>query len=222
MDVLHPQLHSHAEGSRTWPVLVWRTAGVVRTISSAPAGGGLGLCSWVLNAPVPLSYARRDPQAHVASLAAVLGLKGPGVGMLTAAQVEAVRCAGDLDDCGVQVAATVGLRVPTWAAAETVGLADASAAAGHPGTINVVAYVPQRLSDAALVNAVGTLTEAKSQALWDAGVDGTGTATDAVCICCPDTGVAADFAGPRSEWGARLAVAVHAAVLAGARAWPPR
>jgi adenosylcobinamide hydrolase len=86
-----------------------------------------------------------------------------------------------------------------------------------PGTINIVAVLPERLSDAALVNAVVTLTEAKTQALFDAGLDATGTATDAVCILCPTTGPIAAFGGPRSPVGSRLARAVYAAVLEGAR-----
>ena len=106
-----------------------------------------------------------------------------------------------------------------------------------------------------------TITEAKAQALIEAGVPGTGTASDAVVVCWPsavgddaraarhsdaarrsdaarhsggdargraapggdspretDPGFAGEpeaFAGPRSLWGARLARATHAAVVAG-------
>jgi adenosylcobinamide amidohydrolase len=79
--------------------------------------------------------------------------------------------------------------------------------------VNIVGIVPERLSPAALVNAVLTVTEAKAQALWDAGVAATGTASDAVCIVCPTDGPEHPFGGPRSQWGARLARAVHRAVL---------
>jgi adenosylcobinamide amidohydrolase len=79
-----------------------------------------------------------------------------------------------------------------------------------------VAWVPVALTGAALVNAVATATEAKTQALVEAGVPGTGTASDAVCVCCPTVAEDAElFAGPRSPWGARLARAVHAAVATG-------
>lgn len=220
MDVLHPQLDSHHHDGREWPLLVWRSRDALRTVSSAPRGGGLGLRWWVLNAQVPLGYSREDPEAHIESLAAARELGGRGVGMLTAASLAdvqfAVRSEGEGAD--LQVAATVGLGVPTWAAGDDPAAAPDTSVA-QVGTINIVAFVPQRLSDAALVNAVGTVTEAKSQALWDAGVAATGTATDAVCICCPDQGVVSPFGGPRSTWGAGLARAVHRAVLAGARAW---
>ncbi len=223
MHVFHPQLGSHEEDGRAWPVLVWRSGAALRTISSAPLGGGLGLRSWVLNAQVPLSYSRCDPEVHIEELAASLGLAGHGVGMLTAACLGDVQYASDGPSdagAGVQVAATVGLGVPTWAAEATTPGADATTV-DHAGTINIVAFVPQRLGDGALVNAVGTVTEAKTQALGDAGVAATGTATDTVCICCPQQGTPSTFGGPRSPWGACLARAVHAAVLAGARAWGP-
>jgi len=62
-----------------------------------------------------------------------------------------------------------------------------------------------------------TATEAKTQAVLDAGFTGTGTATDAICIAAPaDTTREEEFTGPRSMWGARIARAVHAAVRAGA------
>ncbi|MEV7272357.1 adenosylcobinamide amidohydrolase [Streptomyces bacillaris] len=89
----------------------------------------------------------------------------------------------------------------------------------RPGTVNIVVVLPVALSDAALVNAVATATEAKVQALLDAGLDCSGTPTDAVCVAAPEPGPdgGEPFAGPRSPWGARIARAVHAAVLAGAR-----
>ena len=70
--------------------------------------------------------------------------------------------------------------------------------------------------DAALVNAIATATEAKAQALFELGIAGTGTATDAVCIATPADGRAETFGGPRSRWGSRLARAVRDAVRLGA------
>jgi adenosylcobinamide amidohydrolase len=89
------------------------------------------------------------------------------------------------------------------------------------GTINLVVSLPVRLTEAALVNAVMTATEAKTQALLEAGVPGTGTASDALCVACPADGNAEQFAGPRARVGAGLARAVHGAVADGvARGWP--
>lgn len=205
-------LRSRREHGRTYPVLVWRAEGAMRMVASAPHGGGLGTRRWVVNAQVPAAYARRDPDHHLGRLGISLGLPGRGVGMLTAADV---RRPSRGHDGGVEVAATVALVHPTWAAA-TDEVVDHSLV----GTINVVAILPERLSDAALVNAVATVTEAKAQALWDTDVAATGTPTDAVCVACPDDGRRHDFGGPRSTWGARLARAVHFAVADGVRRSP--
>jgi adenosylcobinamide amidohydrolase len=211
---MRPEVTSGPDGS---PVLVWRFESPRLVVSSAAVGGGIGPRAWLLNATVPLDYARIDLDVHVAELAAALGCAGEGVGLLTAA--DARRATSARDD-GVEVHATVGLRIPTWAA-DADGAAGAWAGAAEvataPGTINVVAFVPYRLAPGALVNAVITATEAKTQALLEAGVPGTGTASDAVCIVTPASGDAVPFAGPRSAAGAALARAVHAAVAEGTR-----
>ncbi|MDL4774481.1 adenosylcobinamide amidohydrolase [Spirillospora sp. NBC_01491] len=206
---------------------VWRAGPGLRTISSAMLGGGIGAASWVLNAQVAGAYARTDPVAHLRELAASHGLDGPGVGMLTAASV--ARTARGSDE-GVAVSATVGLRVPTWASSPA-GAPDPELVplqvdgpppprVHRPGTVNIVVSLPVPLEDAALVNAVMTATEAKTQALLEAGYPCTGTASDAICVAAPAPvpgGTEPDpFAGPRSVWGARIARAVHAAVYAGA------
>ena len=201
------------EGSLVLPVAVWRAGPGQRMIASGVVGGGLGERQWVLNAQVPGGYDRMDPGVHIGELAAGLGLDGPGVGLLTAASVADVV---EREDEGALVAATVGLRVPTWAAAPS-GSADVEfGPIRRPGTINIIVSVPVPLGDAAYVNAVITATEAKTQALLDAGIRATGTASDAVCIAAPVAGEPEDFAGPRSPWGGRIARAVHAAVHAGA------
>ena len=237
------EMHWRQEDAASLPVAVWRAGPGCRMIASGVVGGGIGERHWVLNAQVASDYSRMDPAAHVAELAAGLGLTGAGVGLLTAASVTDVV---EREDEGVRVAATVGLRVPTWAAvppgtvdrevtpirrsepgnvdrevtpirqARTGGVDHEMTRIWRPGTINIVVSVPVPLGDAAYVNAVITATEAKTQALLEAGVRATGTASDAVCIAAPTAGEREDFAGPRSLWGARIARAVHAAVHAGA------
>ena len=201
----------------------WRPGPGYRMISSGVLGGGIGPREWVLNAQVPSQYARTDPAGHLTELAAGLGLTGLGTGMLTAARVTDLVTRADE---GAEASVTTGLRVPTWAAAAdpagaadpslTRSLAELEIASGR--FTDAAQDWAKLLSDAALVNAVITATEAKTQAVLDAGFAGTGTATDAVCVAAPASpGTAAeDFAGPRSAWGARIARAVYAAVLAGA------
>ncbi|MFG1722122.1 adenosylcobinamide amidohydrolase [Micromonospora chalcea] len=210
-----PFLTTRSEAGWDIPLLVWRAERPLLAVGSAPLGGGIGVRGWVLNATVPMSYHRDDPAAHLAELADGLDLGGPGVGLLTGVDVtEVVR----RTDGGVRVWATVGLGTPVWAAAPE----PAPPAAPEPappaqrvGTVNIVAYVPERLGDAALVNAVATATEAKAQAIWELGLPATGTPTDAVTVLCPVDGDPAPYGGPRSAWGAPLARAVHAAVRSG-------
>ncbi|MFI6326369.1 adenosylcobinamide amidohydrolase [Nonomuraea sp. NPDC050556] len=254
------ELSHRVEDGERLGALLWEFGPGWRMISSAMLGGGIGPREWVLNAQVVAGYSRMDPVEHLTELAP----PGDGVGMMTAAFVEKYARASD---GGVEAVATVGLRVPTWAAAPE-GVEDQELRPIRVGTINIIVAVPVAMSDAALVNTVMTVTEAKAQALVEVGFPGTGTASDAVCIAVRDRmagegnvrgrmagdanvrGRMADggnvrdrmaegvpdvrdrmaagggdaaaeelFGGPRSEWGARIARAVHAAVLAGAKEW---
>lgn len=176
------------EGGRDLPLLLWRPAEPVQAIASAPHGGGMGMRRWVLLAQVPDRRAARDLDHDLGKLGVSLGLPGRGVALVTTGDV---RQATAGTDEGVEV----------------------TAAAGPEGTLSLVAFVPERLSEAALVNAVVTATEAKVQARRLRGA-APENAADTICIACPDTGRPHAFGGPRSLWGARLARAIHAAVLA--------
>jgi adenosylcobinamide hydrolase len=202
-----PDLLTRVENGLEMPFLLWRFATPLLAIASGPLGGGIGPRSWIINATVPMSYDRDDPDIHLGSLAAGLGLTGAGLGFLTG--VDVGRRVVRRDD-GALVVATVGIGEASWAAA-------AASAAPGVGTVNVFAFLPVRLSDAALVNAVATVAEAKAQAFVELGYAGTGTATDATCVLCPLDGLSERYGGPRSTWGARLARAVHQAVLVGDR-----
>jgi adenosylcobinamide hydrolase len=201
-----PSLTHRREDGLDVPLLLWRFPEPLLAASSAVLGGGVGPRDWLINASVAMSYARPDPDVHLASLAAGLGLIGSGVGLLTGVDVaDAVHTRDD----DLEVHATVGLGAPIQAASAEAGFDH------QPGTVNIVIWVPQRLGDGALINAVATATEAKAQALADLGLAATGTATDAVSVLCPLDGPPAAYGGPRSRWGAPLARAVHRAVLDG-------
>jgi adenosylcobinamide amidohydrolase len=186
-----------------------------RCLSSAVLNGGLTTARHWLNLQVEHDYARTDPAAHLAEVAAARDLDpGEVVGMLTAAQVrDGVRRRRG----PARVVATVGIGQPLAAAGRR------PRSVPRVGTINVLVLVDAPLDDAALVAAVQTATEAKAQALADAGVDAinhdgpaTGTATDSVCVAAPPGGGVA-FAGPATDVGAAIALAVHESVHAGAR-----
>lgn len=190
-----------------FPLLAWRAARPWLAVSSAVAGGGIGLRHWLLNATVRSGYDRADPAEHVAELAGALGLRGPGIGLLTAVDV---RRAVRVVDGPVTAVVTTGVGAPIWAAEP-----EPAGAAEPVGTINIVCRLRVRMSEPALVNLVATATEAKAQALAEAGVAGTGTCTDAVAVLCAPDGEPRAYGGPRSDIGAPLARAVHAAVRSG-------
>ncbi len=176
-------------------------------LSSAPVGGGPSMVEWVLNIGVASGYDRTDLAEHAREVADELNLEGTGAVMFTAVDLRRrQRCLAD----GVVVDATVGISHPTWAAASP-----GTEEPAGPGTINLVIQAPVGLDPGAAVNAVVTATEAKTQALAARGIQGTGTATDAVVIVWPPGPVAARFAGPRSRWGSRIGRAVYRAVWAG-------
>jgi adenosylcobinamide amidohydrolase len=222
-----PRVTARVEQNRPIPTLMWRFAEPRLCISSGPLGGGIGPRNWLINATVPLDYHRMDPDRHLTEIAGSLGLVGTGCGLLTAVDVTEHHLA---TDGGVHAAATVGLSSPTWAAmpdghfrrlsgAPATVVADHQTVGHRVGTINIVVAVPVPLSQAALVNAAATATEAKVQALHEAGVPATGTASDAIVVHCRTDGAAESYGGPRSTYGARIARATHSAVLAGTRFW---
>lgn len=89
----------------------------------------------------------------------------------------------------------------------------------EPGTINIVVQIPVPIEPQAAVNLVMTVTEAKTQALLGANVNGTGTASDAVVVIWPkptnENPKPVEFGGPRSHWGAIAALATYQAMYEG-------
>jgi adenosylcobinamide hydrolase len=214
LEPIVPELAPLPDGQRC---LLWRCESQCHQLSCAPVGGGSSVVDWVVNLQVAGQYARHDLAVHAAEVASHLGLAGQGVTMLTAADVGAVASAAER---GVRADVTVGISTPTWAAAERFDEGNVG-----PGTINIVVQLPILLTAAAAVNVVITATEAKTQALIEHGVAGTGTATDAVVVLWPkglENSEPIQFAGPRSEWGGSVARVVHAAVGVGIQNWRKR
>jgi adenosylcobinamide hydrolase len=201
--------------------LVVGFGGVRRCLSSAVVGGGLRDARAWLNLQVPHGYARMDPDAHLLEEMAARGLDAATtLGAMTAARV--AHATGREEPGAARAVATVGIGVPLAAAGRVLR--------GVPpvNTINLLVLVEAPLTDGALVYAVQTATEAKAQALADAGIaalnhDGfaTGTATDSICVAARP-GATEPFAGPMSPAGAALARCVHGAVHEGAVAFARR
>lgn len=187
--------------------LVWRLPPGSVGVSSAVVGGGWSQPHWVLNLQVERGYARLNVSEHLQAVANAAGLVGAGIGLLTAADVGRY---GYREERGFRADVTAGVSDPTWAAAP-----DEPGERPAVGTVNIVVRSPVALEPAAAVNAIATITEAKSQAFFERGIPGTGTATDAVAVVWPSNAeTSVQFCGPRAPWGAVLARVARDAVAA--------
>lgn len=204
--IVAPTLH-RLDQPDTRAALLWTWPQPMPMISSAAVGGGFVRARTIVNIGVRSEYHRTDLCEHATEIRSRIGAEVAGPSLLTAADVTLGVSTVDHD---VRCDATVGITRPTWAAD-----VDDAFVAWSPGTVNLVVQVPVRLVDAAFVNAVITATEAKAQAFREAGIPGTGTASDAIVVVGADRGPTESFGGPRSQWGARIARAVRDAVALG-------
>lgn len=187
------------------------------TVSSSLFGGGCQQKKYLVNAQVPHGYSSADPWRDLEQRVHDLGLPiEETAGMMTAADVDQVVegvafgdqfCLRTYVTAGVGNAARAGVRRKTYP--------------GYiAGTINIIVAIDGRLTEAALINAVITITEAKTAALQDSGIvirDGsertaTGTTTDAVIVAATQspayTGVHL-YTGLATELGGTIADTVY-------------
>ncbi len=122
----------YTEAGEELNALLWSAGPGWRMISSAVLGGGIGARAWVLNAQVSHGYRRTDPARHLSELGRDAGVRGEGVGLMTAADVSRYAQA---QDGGVEAVATSGISVRGWAAAPEAGAPLPAA----PGTIRPTA-----------------------------------------------------------------------------------
>ena len=100
-------------------------------------------------------------------------------------------------------------------------LATVSESITAPGTINIVVLIDGNLTEAAMINAIITATEAKTRALFQVGIrlpDGavaTGTTTDAIVIACTGRGKPIPYAGAATDLGFLVGRTVYRAVTQG-------
>lgn len=185
--------------------------------SSALWNGGFKEADTIVNLRVPRGYESHEPQEDLRRALEQLGEEPVRtVGMLTAARVEdAAVCREEGDGFRLWAVVTAGV-----GNAVRAGQASRTFPAYAAGTINTIVVADARMTDAALVNAVITATEAKAAALQDEGatdeqgLSATGTSTDAVVVACtqnPRYEVFHPYAGSATEIGHALARAVYAA-----------
>ncbi len=190
--------------------LLLQTRQPCRWLASTVTGGGMSDMTAALSVRAPRDFTCADPAAVLRQAARQAGIRGRFAGFLTALDL---RRAALLEDAaaGVLVLATAGAGNAATPGRSPVAIAE-------PGTINIIAVLRGRLPDAALVNAAMVVTEAKSLALFEAGIrlpagdPATGTSTDAVAVACTMDGPEYPYAGPVTTLGSALGRLVTEAV----------
>jgi adenosylcobinamide hydrolase len=185
-----------------------------RAASSAPLGFGILEVNRVLILQVPKDYNSERPEEELRDLINKLKLGNNTVGLMTAAKVRKVLTVTHqtLENLLVTVIITAGTS-NALVAGETPFNLKKGEEGGSSGTINIIAIIDKALTDGALVNAVITVTEAKSLALRNLGFDAGGTTTDSVVVVCPTEGEKLKYAGIGTEVGVLLSRAVRDAIV---------
>jgi len=186
----------------------------LKTMSSAVLNGGLRDANAIINCQVPKDYDHIDPQGYLKSITRKAGLSPEQVvGLMTAVNVSNVAVVTQQYH-GLTVSAIV-----------TAGLSNA-AKAGDPalpvlktGTINIIIVIDGNLTEGCMVDAVKTVTEAKSMALRELDIRSlisselaSGTTTDAIVVACTNRGKPIDHAGTATKLGEMIGISTIKAV----------
>jgi adenosylcobinamide hydrolase len=179
------------------------------TLSSAIIGGGFSCVRHILNAHVDKNFNSPNPKNWLRSWATAMDIHESFIGLMTAVKLSKARITF-LESNGLGVGALV-----------TAGVRNASAAGvtppflSNPGTINIILLLNARLTRAAMLNAVITVTETKTAVLMEKntltsdGDPATGTSTDTVTIAATNNGTLQAYAGPVTTIGWLIARAVR-------------
>ncbi len=199
--------------------VVVRAVAPLTVLSSAVAGGGVGLASAIVNVHVPKNFRGEHAERVLAEFVERRQIEAPWVGLLTGAWTERAEVASEkIDGIAAMAVVTVGLSNPASAGRSVV-------ATWPPSTINTILVVDAAPEPAALVNLVMTVTEAKAMALVEAGIRtlegdrASGTSTDAVVVAATGRGERCRFGGPVSELGWAAGRAAMNALTAGISRW---
>ncbi|MFZ5649175.1 MAG: adenosylcobinamide amidohydrolase [Bacillota bacterium] len=194
----------------------------LHVVSSAVLGGNLRQARCIINHSVDKDYHGSDPEDDLRQVALRLHLGLDALGMMTAVSVmHTVLSHERQNNLSVATLCTAGIGNP-GVAGEPVSRVQSWY---QPGTINLILLIDGNLTDAAMVNAVITATEAKTRALFKSRVilpDGepvTGTTTDAIVVACTGRGDPLRYAGTATGLGCLIGRTVYKAVLQGVKTY---
>lgn len=195
-----------------------------QAISNAVHNGGQSAIQAAVNYRVSLDFSSDSPQDDLLRLLYDVTSAKDGLdhkctaGFMTAAKLTHATV-GELSqqDFSMFVLATAGT-----SNAVRAGSRRQTYPGYHAGTINIFIWLDARMSQAAIVNAIITATEAKSAALADLavveqanGLIATGTSTDAIFVAVSQHSafpVEHQYAGAATELGCKLGELVYAVV----------
>lgn len=193
-------------------------------LSSAVLNGGLVRAKHILNLKVAQNLSGEkagfeSPEVTVSTYGQSLGLQGTIVGMMTSALMTSFRQVS-IKEQETEVTALVTAGVSNAKrAGEPAEWRKISNDINKTGTINIIILTNRRLTQAAMVEAVITVTEAKTVALNELGVTSpktgdlaTGTGTDAIAIVSGFDSPEIEYCGKHVLFGEMLATATIQAI----------
>jgi adenosylcobinamide hydrolase len=207
--------------------LILRSRTPLKILSSAVLNGGLRDANCIVSVHVPEETGfdiddnvHREAGDFLREETAQLGIpQDQLVGIMTAAKMKNVNIVtSKFEDITLTAIATAGVHF-----AATAGDEIASKQSAFPpikwGTINIIVLVDGDLTDSCMVNAVSTVTEAKTVALREldvrsrfSGEIATGTVTDSVVLACTKRGRKIAYAGTATPLGELIGKSVREAV----------
>jgi len=193
----------------------------MEVLSSAIKNGGHTVTGTLFIAQVPHNYMTDDPVRDIEEIMEKHGIPADAVGFMTAAEVKYVFSTVENEYEGITTfaAATAGLSnhvvagelLENWEERFRISQERYRMLVG--GTINIIGISPVPLTDAAKVNIMMPMIEAKSAALGILGYRETGTTSDAIAIVSPIGGERETNAGTGVPLGISMARSVKAAVI---------
>ena len=204
-----------------YPVAVIEFKEKVEILSSCVSNGGLRETDTVIIMQVGSRYDNENPQTDIDKVIEILKLPEDTVAFMTAAEVDRV-----ISDVSVSFEGNSARAIARAGLSNQVIAGDIITdyeeryrisekrrqALKHAGTINIIGISDVPFTDAAKVNAVIAMTEAKSAAMHDLGFRETGTTSDAIAVICPKNGERVNYAGTGFGIGIALARSVRDAV----------
>jgi iron complex transport system ATP-binding protein len=189
----------------------------LRTISNGVLGEGLRWCKNFCNFHVRKDYNSSNPKKDIIGWLRQAEISEyDTIGMMTAVNLEDMSIVKEMYE-GVKIITVITAGVGNAVDITNNSVVDTRY---HIGTVNIMIFIEAHLTDGALVNAVQSVTEAKTKALVDlyikdaaTGTIATGTSTDSLLIAATQIGQPTPYAGSGTVIGKGIGMTVYKAMV---------